>query len=299
MNISGIENDYPSGLNSLVLVTGLSGAGKTSALKILEDIGFEAVDNLPLSLLSSLIRSEGVSQKLAVGIDIRTRGFGVTSLLEEVDALKNSGHVHCRILFLDCDDDILCRRYTETRRRHPLSQDRPLLDGIRHERDLLSPLRARADIVLDTTTMPPPDLKRILRGHFNLEKKTSPMIFVVSFSFRKGLPREADLVFDTRFLNNPFYDPALRHLTGRDDIIKKHIEADAGFSPFFSSLTQLLEPLLPRFAAEWKSYLTIAIGCTGGRHRSVTTAEKLAKWLIDKGEIVDLRHRELEEGNIP
>ncbi len=280
----------------VVVVTGMSGAGKTLALKALEDLGYEAVDNLPLSLLEALVRGGELTRPLAVGIDIRTRDFGVDSMLAGVDELKASGLVDMQLVFFDCTDETLSRRYTETRRRHPLAADRPLADGLRHERELLTPLLGRADLVVDTTALPPAELKRLLSGHFGLERKPGLVLFVTSFSYRRGLPREADLVFDARFLANPHYDPALRPLTGRDEAVARHVERDPDFGRFFAALTGLLEPLLPRFAAEGKSYLTIAIGCTGGRHRSVAIAERLTHWLRDKGQQVDLRHRELEEG---
>jgi UPF0042 nucleotide-binding protein len=279
----------------LVVVTGMSGAGKTLSLKALEDLGYEAVDNLPLFLLSPLVRNEENRQALALGIDIRTRGFGVAPMFEALDHVRHDGHPALRLLFVDCDDDVLCRRYTESRRRHPLAQDRPLIDGIRHERALISPLRGRADVVIDTTSLPPGALKQVLGGHFSLERKSSPVIFIISFSYRRGLPREADLVFDTRFLQNPHYQADLRPLTGRDPAVARYVVEDPGFAAFFDSVTVLLEPLLPRFVAEGKSYLTIAFGCTGGRHRSVATAEKLAGWMRQQGQTVDLRHRDLAE----
>jgi len=280
----------------LVVVTGMSGAGKTLALKALEDLGYEAVDNLPLSMLGSLVRGGGVNRPLAVGIDIRTRDFGVASMLAGMDELPRDGSVDMHLVFMDCDDETLSRRYTETRRRHPLAADRPLADGIRHERELVYPLLGRSDVTIDTTSLPPGELKRVLAGHFALDHKPGLVVFVTSFSYRRGLPREADLVFDARFLSNPHYVPALRPLTGRDDAVVRHIEGDPGYDAFFASLTGLIGPLLPRFAAEGKSYLTIAVGCTGGRHRSVALAERLTLWLRENGQSVDLRHRELEEG---
>jgi UPF0042 nucleotide-binding protein len=281
----------------VVIVTGLSGAGKTLALKGLEDLGWEAVDNLPLSLVANLVRSgSGSSRPLAVGIDIRTRDFGVEPVLDAVDRLMTENGRKVELLFLDCDDDALCRRYTESRRRHPLAVDRPLLDGIHHERALLLPLRARADLVVDTTGLAPSALKRVLGGHFGLAIDRGLVVFVTSFAYRNGLPREADLVFDARFLANPHYRPDLRPLTGRDRAVADYVAADPAFGPYIDSLTGLLAPLLPRFAAEGKSYLTIAIGCTGGRHRSVAVAERIADWLRGRGERVDLRHRELDEG---
>jgi UPF0042 nucleotide-binding protein len=280
----------------VVVVTGLSGAGKSLALKSLEDLGYEAVDNLPLSLLAGLIRPGASARPLAIGIDIRTRDFAVAAVLTEMDRLVQENGIDLTLLFVIADDDVLCRRFTETRRRHPLAPDRPLIDGIRHERELVLPLEGRADLVIDTSALPPAELKRLLAGHFELNHRPSLTVFVMSFSYRQGLPREADLVFDSRFLDNPHYVPTLRPLTGRDAPVVRHVEADPGFAQFFTALTALLEPLLPRFAAEGKSYLTIAVGCTGGRHRSVVIAEKLASWLRERDQQVALRHRELEEG---
>lgn len=283
----------------VVIVTGLSGAGKTSALKVFEDLGYEAVDNLPVGLLSSLVRpGETLARPLAVGIDIRTRDFGVEPIAQALDALAGEGGLDVRVLFLDCDDDVLCRRFTETRRRHPLAVDRPLVDGIRHERTLVSPLKRRADLVFDTTALAPGQFKRVLAGHFGMGADQGLMVFVTSFAYRNGLPREADLVFDARFLANPHYVPELKPLTGRDDGVAAYVAADPAFPGFFQSVTDLLAPLLPRFQAEGKSYLTIAVGCTGGRHRSVYVAERLAAWLKQRGVCVELRHRELEDGGV-
>lgn len=280
-----------------VIVTGLSGAGKTSALKVFEDLGYEAVDNLPVRLLTSLVRpGEGLTRPLAVGIDIRTRDFGVEPVLAEIDKLMAERGLDVRLLFLDCEDEVLRRRFTETRRRHPLAADRPLIDGIRHERVLVSPLKRRADLVFDTSNLAPGEFKRVLSGHYGLEADKGLVVFVTSFAYRNGLPREADLVFDARFLANPHYVPELKPLTGRDAGVAAYVAADSAFPAFYQSLTNLLAPLLPRFAAEGKSYLTIAVGCTGGRHRSVFVTERLAAWLREQGVRVELRHRELEEG---
>ena len=278
----------------LVAVTGMSGAGKTLALKNLEDLGYEAVDNIPLSLLPALLAPNLSSRPLAVGVDIRTRDFGAANLAKHLDQIIAGTRLSARLLFMDCDDEILRRRYTETRRRHPLAVDRPLEDGIRHERELLADLRERADLIIDTTTLPPAELKRALTLSFKLDDDPSLVVFVTSFSYRNGLPREADLVFDARFLDNPYYQVELRALDGRNEAIRAFVEKDPGFNQYFVSLKQLLEPLLPRFAREGKSYLTIAVGCTGGRHRSVVVAEKLFAWLKGKEATVELRHRELE-----
>lgn len=277
----------------VVIVTGLSGAGKTSALKVLEDLGFEAVDNLPVMLLSSLVRRDGPARPLAVGIDIRTRDFGVEPVLHEIDRLMAEAGQDVRLLFLDCDDEVLRRRFTETRRRHPLAADRPLIDGIRHERTLVSPLKSRAAVVFDTSNLAPGEFKQVLSAHFGQASTQGLLVFVTSFAYREGLPREADLVFDARFLANPHYVSDLKPLTGRDQGVATFVSNDPAFADFFDSLTGLLAPLLPRFAAEGKSYLTIAVGCTGGRHRSVYVAERLAAWLAGRNVRVELRHREL------
>ena len=280
----------------VLLVTGMSGAGKTAALKALEDVGYEAVDNLPLSLLTSLVQSPGAStgRPLAIGVDIRTRDFGVEPFLHELDALIAHPELDVRLLFLDCDDEILRRRYTETRRRHPLALDRPVSDGIAHERRLVSPLRDRADQVIDTSSLAAADLRRVLHGKFALAASPELAVFVVSFSYRHGLPREADLVFDVRFLDNPHYVDALRPLTGRDKAVADYITRDAGWQPFFESVTNMLKPLIPRFSQEGKSYLTIGVGCTGGRHRSVFAAEAIAEWLRNQGLRVGLAHRDVQ-----
>ncbi|MEO5374825.1 MAG: RNase adapter RapZ [Alphaproteobacteria bacterium] len=287
------------GHGPIAVVTGLSGAGKTSALRALEDMGYEAVDNLPLSLLGTLVRpGEGRRRPLAIGVDIRTRDFGVDPVRRVIEALRGGEGLDVRLVFIDCEDEVLRRRFTETRRRHPLAVDRPLADGIRHERRLVSPLRDGADLIIDTSHLPPSELRRLLERHFGLEERQGLVVFVSSFAYRQGLPREADLVFDVRFLNNPHYSPELRPGTGRDESVAAFIAADPAFPAFFDSLVRLLDPLLPRYQAEGKSYLTIAMGCTGGRHRSVFVAERLAVWLRGRGVQVELRHRELDQGNV-
>ena len=286
----------------VLLVTGMSGAGKSSALKAFEDIGYEAVDNVPLSLLSALVKPQqqdfsgpGFQRPIAIGVDIRTRDFAVDSFISELNRMLEENSLEAKVLFIDCDDDELRRRYAETRHRHPLAQDRPVSDGIARERQLVTELRDRADVVIDTTSFGPGQLKRILDGHFGLGRESALSVFVTSFSYRQGLPREADLVFDVRFLANPHYDPDLKKLTGKDAAVGDYIAQDNDFDRFFDNLTGLLSPLLPRYAAEGKSYLTIAVGCTGGRHRSVFIAEKLAEWLQHDGRHIHLLHRELQK----
>ncbi|MHA1567883.1 MAG: RNase adapter RapZ [Alphaproteobacteria bacterium] len=278
----------------VLLVTGISGAGKTSVLKALEDMGYEAVDNIPLSLMSSLVRpSSSLGSPLAIGVDIRTRDFGAESFMRELDELIRGSGNDVQLVFIDCDDEILRRRYSETRRRHPLAADRPVLDGIAHERGLIAPLRDRADVVIDTSNLSLGELRQRLEGHFALHVTPGLAISVVSFSYRQGLPREADLVFDVRFLANPHYQDALRPMTGRDEAVAEFIAADPDFTGFFETVVALLARLIPRYHLEGKSYLTVAVGCTGGRHRSVYVAERLNEWLCAEGHRVSLAHRDL------
>lgn len=277
----------------LLVVTGMSGAGRSTALKTFEDMGYEAVDNLPLSLLPNLVVRPGAHLPLAVGVDVRTRDFDVPVLIDALDRLAREHELDLRIIFLDCDDDRLARRYTETRRRHPLAIERPVADGIRLERERVRPLRDRADLVVDTSQLTPTDLKRVLRGHFSIDAAPVFRIFVTSFSYRNGLPRDADIVLDVRFLNNPHYIAALQPLAGTDRAVGDYVAADPDFQPFFDRLCAWLGPLLPRYEREGKSYLTLALGCTGGRHRSVYVAERLAAWLKQQGRMVAIAHRDL------
>ncbi|MEI6984647.1 MAG: RNase adapter RapZ [Rhodospirillaceae bacterium] len=279
----------------VLLVTGLSGAGLSVALKALEDLGYEAVDNLRLSLVAALISQDECSRRpLAVVIDSRTRDFSAEAFLRQLDTLISRQDLDVRLLVLECGDETLQRRFTETRRRHPLALDRPVADGIQRERALLTPLADRADVTIDTTNLLIHDLRRMLSGHFRLDGAPLLQVFVTSFSFRRGLPREADLVFDVRFLVNPHYQLALRPLSGLDPAVAAVVAADPDYPDFFARLTGLLGPLLPRYNLEGKSYLTIAVGCTGGRHRSVFVAERLADWLRGCGMRFGLEHRDLE-----
>jgi RNase adapter protein RapZ len=294
----GATPDATDARRRLVLITGMSGAGKTSVMKVLEDLGYEAVDHVPISLLPRLVQGDeaagAVPRPLAVGVDIRTRDFEVPRFLAAVQRLVDDAHADVRLLFLDCDDEELRRRYTATRHRHPLATDRPIMDGIALERQTITELRSRADLVIDTTGLPLGALKRLLDGHFGGQADAGLTVLVTSFSFRLGLPREADLVLDVRFLSNPFYDPVLRELTGRDPAVAEYVERDDGLQPFLDSLFRLLAPLLPRYAAEGKSYLTIGVGCTGGRHRSVYVARRLGAWLREQGHRTHVHDRDLD-----
>jgi RNase adapter protein RapZ len=291
-----VPSAAPPGRTRVVIVTGLSGAGMSVALKGLEDLGYEAVDNLRLSLVTALLQTDVARRPLALVIDCRTRDFSTRAFLAQLEALEERGDLDVRLVFLDCGDEVLQRRFTETRRRHPLANDRPVRDGILLERSLLQPLRDRADMTLDTSLLSIHDLRRLLAANYPLSDQPALQVFVTSFSFRQGLPREADLVFDVRFLNNPHWIPELRPLTGLDEGVAACVEGDPGYSAFFRNLTDLLRPLLPRYNHEGKSYLTIAVGCTGGRHRSVLVAERLTAWLKEEGVRVTVTHRELERG---
>ncbi|WP_336512365.1 RNase adapter RapZ [Roseomonas marmotae] len=280
----------------MVLVTGLSGAGKSSILRMLEDLGFETVDNPPLSVLEEIVR-EGGGGPIAAGVDARTRGFDPAELLALLCRLRQMPSIALQLVFATAEEGVLLRRYSETRRRHPLAPGGSLgarvSDGIAREAALVAPLLDAADVVIDTSDLPLPDLRRQVEQRFRDNGDALGMaVAVISFAFPRGLPREADLVFDLRFLRNPHYDPALRHLTGRDPEVAAFIQEDSGFGPFWQRMTALLDPLLPRYAAEGKKYLTIALGCTGGKHRSVLLAEMLAAHLGSQGWRVDLTHRE-------
>lgn len=297
---------HPPAPIRVVLVSGMSGAGKTAALKLLEDLGYEAVDNLPLSLLRRLMAPDEASaatspsgaikrRAIAVGVDSRTRDFQAESLTALVAELKQRSDLDTSLLFLDCDDDVLLKRFTATRRRHPMAVDRPIADGIAAERRLMMPVKAEADLVLDTTTEALPDFRQALSAQFALDDQPDLSIMVLSFSYKLGLPREADLVFDVRFLRNPHYDDRLRPLTGEDPAVAAYVAADPGYADFFGRLQDMISMLLPRYAAEGKRYLTIAIGCTGGRHRSVAVAEALGRHLREAGRHVDIRHRDRDQ----
>ncbi len=288
----------------LLLVTGMSGAGKSTALNVLEDIGYEVVDNLPLSLLSDLVRPrdsadrDGVAvfnRPLALCIDVRTRQFDLEHFEHDIAPLLDRTDLDVTLLFLDCDDEALRRRFTETRRPHPLAVDRPVIDGIRRERERLDWLKRRADLTVNTTDLEIRDLRRLLAGHFSHPKARELSIFVMSFSYPRGLPADADLLFDVRFLSNPHYQENLRSLSGLDLAVGRHIEADSVFSAFFANLKDMLVTLLPAYEREGKSYLTIALGCTGGRHRSVFVAERVAQLMREFGRQVGVRHRDLEK----
>jgi RNase adapter protein RapZ len=284
--------------NRILLVTGMSGAGKSTALKTLEDMGWEAVDNLPFSLLDRLLAtrpSEGTSgaRPLAIGIDSRTRGFKAQAIIDRIKAMRDSESANIATLFLDCTGAELERRYSETRRRHPLAPDRPAADGIARERELIAPLRRWADHVIDTTASTSNDLRLELRNQFEVNHGGDPVLSVMSFGFARGLPRNADLVFDMRFLRNPHWDTVLRPMTGLDESVGLYVRADPAYAEATTRIADLLLLLLPRYKAEGKSYVTVAFGCTGGRHRSVHVAEAISSQLRGAGFSPTVSHRDL------
>jgi UPF0042 nucleotide-binding protein len=286
---------FDSTKRRVVLVSGMSGAGMSTALKVFEDLGYEAVDNLRLSLVPMLIGDVGESGRaLAVAIDSRNANFSVDNLFQVIKNLSQNPVLRVELLFLDCSDEALQRRFTETRRRHPLAFDRPVTDGIRREREMLWVLKNVADQVVDTSQISIHELRRLIGGIYRLDHAAELTIFLTSFSFRHGVPREADIVLDARFLANPHWDAALRPMTGRDEPVAAYIRRDADYVPFIDHLTQLIVPLLPRYQQEGKSYLTIAIGCTGGRHRSVLVAEELTKIIGKNGYQVGVGHRDMD-----
>ncbi|MDT8327803.1 MAG: RNase adapter RapZ [Roseovarius sp.] len=285
--------------NRLVLVTGPSGAGRSTAIRALEDMGYEAIDNLPLSLLPRLLDGRAPEKPLALGIDVRNRDFSTAALIEVIDRSDWHAGVPLQVLYLDCSADVLLRRFSETRRRHPLAPDESPGTGIAREFDLLGPVRARADMLVDTTDMSPHDLRAELERWFAPSGATHLAVSVHSFSYKRGLPRGLDLVLDCRFLRNPYWDPALRALDGRSDAVAAYIGDDPRFGAFRAKVGDLVELLLPAYEAEGKAYLSIGFGCTGGQHRSVCMAETLAQSLAESGWQVSIRHRELERRDLP
>ncbi len=278
----------------IVILSGISGAGKTVALKAFEDAGFEAIDNPPFSFLVPLMQERAVD-RLVIGVDARTRDLDSDALLKAAAELKAAGQVSVTVIYLDCDEDVALRRFKETRRRHPLAPDGSIQEGLAIEQTMLRRLREEADHVLDTSLMSPRELKRWVSGVFAAGEPAGLSLEIVSFSYRQGLPREADLVFDVRFLANPHYDPELRPMSGLDAAVGAHVQADPGTPALLEHLAKLFEFVLPRYEQEGKSYLTIAIGCTGGRHRSVYIAETLSAMLYGQGWPVRTTHRDINK----
>ncbi|GAC1568999.1 MAG: RNase adapter RapZ [Novosphingobium sp.] len=285
----------------ILLVTGVLGAGKTTALRVLEDLGWEAIDNFPIRLLDRLLETQppqesaaqGTAAPIAIGFDTRTRGFDPVRIIERVKVLSARPDLSITTLFLDCAGSELERRYNETRRRHPMSQDKPAAAGIAAERELLEPLRRWADVVLSTTDFSVNDLQAAIRTQFDDNSPQALTLTVSSFGFARGTPPLADFVFDMRFLNNPHWVDHLRPQTGQDAAIGDYIRQDPAFAPAFAHIRDLLIGLLPSFRKQGKAYRHIAFGCTGGKHRSVFMAEQIASALREAGFSPTLLHRNL------
>ena len=281
--------------NILIFVTGLSGAGMSSALKILEDLGFEAFDNFPLSLIGNLLTVDGPQQRLiAIGIDTRARQFDPAVILDTISALRDNPVWLVKTIFMTADDQILLKRFTETRRTHPLARDRAVSDGIATEKSLLYPLKHQSGYVIDTSDLSIHDLRRIIEGFTQGLAHGHLNLTIMSFAYRHGLPREADLVLDVRFLQNPNWIPELKDKTGMEQDVQNYIATDDAYSTFIDRTKALLDLLIPRYDEEGKNYLTIAFGCTGGRHRSVFVAEEIRKWLLNENYVAAIHHRELK-----
>ena len=282
-------------LQQILLVTGLSGAGKTTALRVLEDLGWEAIDNFPIRLLERLIGDDAADRgpPLAIGFDSRTRGFVPGEIIDLVKDLTKRDNIEVTTLFLDCGSNELERRYNETRRRHPMASDRPVLEGIQAERDLLAPLRRWADVAIDTTNVAANELQREVRERFSETASAEVTLTISSFGFARGMPPLSDLVFDMRFLDNPHWVDELREQTGLDVPVQQHIENDPAYRPAITRITDLLLELLPSYRRQGKNYVSVAFGCTGGRHRSVFSAETVARALREAGFSPTVIHRNL------
>jgi len=278
----------------LLLVTGPSGAGRTTATNALEDLGYEAIDNIPLSLVPNVI-DQKLDKSLALVVDARNRDFSVTAFLALLDRLRQMSRAWPEVLYLDCRTDVLLCRFSETRRRHPMApEDHPSL-GIERENALLAPLKAQADFVIDSSDLSPHDLKKEVAGWFAVGEAVPLTLSLQSFSYKKGLPRDVDMVLDCRFLRNPHWDQELRLLNGLDAAVVDYIQSDLRYDEFFQRSLDLIRFLLPAYQDEGKSHLCVGLGCTGGRHRSVAVAVNLGQALAKWGGAVSIRHREIQQ----
>ena len=295
MNLASSTMTTDSALDHrLVFVTGPSGAGRTTAIRVLEDLGYEGIDNIPLSLVPRLVEGAPLGRPIVLGLDVRNRDFNATALIELIDSLTRDPHVGLDVLYLDCAPAVLIQRFSETRRRHPLAPDETPAHGIEREIDLLAPIRARADHLIDTTELTQHDLKAEIARLFDTGPAGRLSISVQSFSYKRGIPRGVDMIFDCRFLANPHWQPALRPLDGRDGAVEAFVRADPRFAEFYQRVSELLIFLLPAHLDEGKAHLAIGFGCTGGQHRSVAMAEMVGSALAEAGWPVSKRHRELE-----
>lgn len=292
----GVTRSDPAWTQSgqrVVLVTGPSGAGRTTAIGALEDLGYEPITNLPLGLVPRLL-SGHLPHPVALGVDVRARDFSASALIELIDALTRLPELNLELVYLDARPEVLERRYSETRRRHPLARDDDPGAGIVQELDILAPIKLRADVLIDTSEMSPHDLRAEIGRFFDTGQIEKLSVSVNSFSYKRGVPRGLDMMFDCRFLNNPHWEPALRPLNGQDAAVAAYVAADPRYAEFVGKLKELLLFLLPAHVEEGKSHLSVGFGCTGGQHRSVAVTEAMAKALAEAGWQVSKRHRELE-----
>ncbi len=284
---------------NFVIITGMSGAGKTEAVKCFEDMGYYCIDNMPPVLFSKVAqicaKSESEITKIAFVID--TRGGAMLSNLESYLDEFEEANGKCRVLFLDADNDTLIKRYKETRRKHPLSQDGNLTESIKKERELLSGVKKRANYVLDTSDLKPRQLREYINSVFNSGKnlQNNFTINVTTFGFKYGMPRDCDTAFDVRFLPNPFYLPELKHKTGMDKEVSDYVNGFSLTQDFYVKLEDMLEFLIPNYINEGKTNLVIAVGCTGGKHRSVTVANHIGEFLKNKGYNTFVHHRDINK----
>lgn len=292
--VPGTTSGQGEATQRVVLVTGASGAGRSTSIAALEDLGYEVIDNLPLSLVPRLLFGPPMGRPIALGIDVRNRDFSASRLIELIDRLTRDPTLDPEVLYLDCQPDELLRRYRETRRRHPLSPESDPAQGVAMELDLLAPIRVRADVLIDTTGMSPHELKAEIARWFALRDAPGLLVSLNSFSYKRGVPRGLDMMFDCRFLANPHWVPELRALDGRAEAVTAHVGADPHYAEFIERLRGLLLLVLPEHLREGKSHIAIGFGCTGGQHRSVVVTEHMAKALAEAGWPVSRRHRELE-----
>ena len=279
--------------NDLIIITGSSGAGRTTALNALEDRGYEIIDNIPISMIPSLISKASESKNVALGIDIRTRDFSPKLLLSMVRRFEKDDKIEAGLFFLQCEHRKLLTRFNETRRKHPLSGEKSLSQALKEEILLLEPLKSEAQVVIDTTDYSPNELREELLKHVTTRNLDSFTILIQSFSYKDGLPRNLDMVFDCRFLKNPHWQSQLRELDGTSDLVREFVMGLPTFGQFLDYISKLLKYLFPLFEREGKTHFSIGIGCTGGKHRSVVVATELGKVLKRKDRVVFIKHRHL------
>ena len=276
--------------NKLIIITGTSGAGRTTAINVFEDIGFESIDNIPISMIDNLVLAKNRNKNLALGIDIRTREFSPESLRK---LLLKFEKIEIRLIFLDCDLNKLLERFNETRRIHPFSGSKSLSEALLEEMEYLNPIKEFSDFIIDTTDYSPTDLREELLNYMSISEIERFSILLQSFSYKKGLPRNVDILFDCRFLKNPYWNTKLRDLDGNSKLIQDFVSNSSEFNPFFSKVSSLLYFYIPQVQKEGKNQFSVGFGCTGGKHRSVVLVNKLMQKLKEDGYNILSKHRDL------